>query len=58
MKSYVAVTGTMFALIVAAHVWRAWVEGPGLLRQPVFVMLTALSAGVALWAWRVYRKLP
>ncbi|MBS0387773.1 MAG: hypothetical protein JSR15_04765 [Proteobacteria bacterium] len=58
MRSYVAVSGSIFALIVVAHVWRAAVEGPGMFEQPSFIMLTAAAGGMAVWAWRVYRKLP
>lgn len=57
MKCYVITTGTVFALMVAAHIWRAFVEGPGLFKQPFFVILTAAAAGMSLWAWRVYRSL-
>lgn len=58
MKCYLAVSGSIFALIVVAHVWRAAVEGSGMFRQPLFIILTAAAAGMAVWAWRVYRKLP
>lgn len=58
MKCYVIATGTVFALIVVAHVWRAFVEGPWLLKEPSFIILTAAAAGMAIWAWRVYRGLP
>lgn len=58
MKCYVIATGIVFALIVAAHIWRACVEGLWLLREPSFIILTAAAAGMSIWAWRVYRKLP
>ena len=58
MKCYVAVSGAIFALIVAVHVWRACVEGFAMFENPVFIILTAAAAGMALWAWRVYRKMP
>ena len=58
MKCYLITTGTVFALMVAAHIWRAIVEGPGLFKDPSFVILTVAAAGMSLWAWRVYRSLP
>jgi hypothetical protein len=58
MKGYVITTGTVFALIVAAHIWRAFVEGASLLKEPSFIMFTAVAAGLSIWAWRVYRGLP
>jgi hypothetical protein len=58
MKCYVITTGTVFALIVAAHIWRAFVEGSGLFKEPAFIILTLAAAGMSLWAWRVYRRLP
>lgn len=57
MKCYVITTGTVFALIVVAHIWRAFVEGAWLLKEPTFIILTAAAAGMSLWAWRVYRGL-
>ena len=58
MKCYIAVSGTIFALLVVMHIWRASVEGAGILKQPFFIIPTVLAAGMAIWAWRVYRKLP
>ena len=53
VKAYLTVSGTIFALIVAAHLWRAFLEGFGLVRDPIFVLLTLLAAGLSLWAWRL-----
>jgi hypothetical protein len=58
MKSYTLATGTAFALIVVAHVWRAFVEGAWLLKEPSFIFLTGAAVGMSIWAWRVYRGLP
>ena len=54
MKAYVATTGALFALIVAVHVWRAIEEG-NLATDPAYILITALAAAMALWAWRVLR---
>jgi hypothetical protein len=58
MKAYVMTTGTVFVLIVAAHIWRAFEEGPQATMSPVFILLTALAAGLALWAWRMLKTMP
>jgi hypothetical protein len=51
VKAYLITTGTVFAMIVAAHVARVFAEGARLVREPVFVALTVLAAGLSLWAW-------
>jgi hypothetical protein len=55
MKAYVVTTGSVFGLIVVAHVWRAVEEGSHLLTDPAYLLLTAFSAGLCFWAWRVFR---
>ena len=58
MKAYVITTGSVFALIAVAHVWRAIAEGPQLATDPVFIALTALALGFSVWAWRVLKAMP
>jgi len=58
MKTYVVTTGAVFALLVAAHIWRAMVEGATLTQDPFFIIATVISAVLAFWAWRVFRLLP
>ena len=53
MKPFLVVTGTIFALIVVAHVARIASE-PNLARDPWFLALTLLSAGLSAWAWRLW----
>jgi hypothetical protein len=53
MKPYVVTTGVIFGLIAAAHVWRFFEEGRGLLSQPWFDALTLTSAVLFLWACRL-----
>ena len=55
MKAYLAVTGTLFGLIVVAHVWRAISESAALARDPWFIVLTLLAAGLSGWAFRLLR---
>jgi hypothetical protein len=56
MKPYLITTGTIFTLITAAHVWRVIAESTALARDPWFVLLTVLAAGLSVWAWRLLRK--
>lgn len=58
MKAYILTTGVIFALIVVAHVLRIMAEGSKLLLQPVFALTSILSVALALWAWRLFRRLP
>jgi hypothetical protein len=57
VKAYVVTTGTVFALIVATHIWRAFEEAE-VAKSPVYIILTAVAAGLALWAWRVLKTMP
>lgn len=57
MKAYLIITGVVFGLITAAHIWRAFAEGPQLARNPVFLLLTALAAGLSIWAWSLLGRL-
>ncbi len=56
MRAYIITSGVIFALITLAHILRAFIEGPHLARDPVFIFLTLLAAGLALWAWRVLKR--
>ena len=51
MRAYVIATGVIFGLVTVAHVWRIVDEGAGLLRRPGWVALTAIAAGLGLWAF-------
>jgi hypothetical protein len=53
MKAYLITTGTVFAVIVVAHVWEM-VD-----RRQVFAsdaLILAVSGGLSVWAWRLVRK--
>ena len=58
MKAYVIITGVIFALITAAHIWRIIAESPRLLGDPSFVLLTVAAAGLAVWAWLLVQRRP
>ena len=53
MKAYTMVTGTIFGLIALAHGARVYAEGSRLLKDPVFVALTALAVALCVWAWKL-----
>lgn len=50
MRTYVGITGLIFALMFAAHVARIYVEGSGLLHEPLIVVTSVLSLGLSIWA--------
>jgi hypothetical protein len=55
VKAYVVTTGTIFATLTLAHVWRVVEEGSRLAKSPAFVFITLGSAALAVWAWRMAR---
>lgn len=55
MKAYVITTGTLFGLLTLAHVWRIVEEGADLARDPWYLGITAATAVLCLWAWRLVR---
>lgn len=56
MRAYLLVTGTVFGLIVVAHVWRAVSESHRLARDPGFVALTLVATGLSVWAFTLARR--
>jgi hypothetical protein len=58
MRSYVATTGIIFALIVVAHIWRVIVESPSLARDPWYIALTLAAGMLAVWAARLLWRSP
>lgn len=50
MRAYIGITGLVFALMFAAHVARIRAEGPALMREPIIVLTSLLSLGLAIWA--------
>lgn len=55
MKAYLITTGAVFGLITLAHLLRIIAEGPHLLKEPVWVILTIAAGGLCFWAWRLLR---
>lgn len=57
MKTYVLTTGSLFLLLLGAHVARA-IREPHLLRDPWFMLTSLISLVLLVWAWGLYRRLP
>ena len=56
MKAYLLTTGTIFGLIVVAHVMRIFSEGAGLASDPWFLALTALALALCVWAFLLLHR--
>lgn len=57
MKIYMLITGVLFGLLTGVHLWRMAVE-PHLATDPWYLLITAIAAGLCLWAWPVSRLVP
>ena len=55
-RCYIAATGVAFALIFIVHVARIFAEGTAILREPIFIVTSILSLGVAGWAVILLRR--
>ncbi len=59
MRAFLAIVGVIFGLITVAHVWRIVFENAKLATDPIFILLTIVSAALSAWAfvllWR-WRK--
>jgi hypothetical protein len=55
MRAYVATTAVLFGLLTLVHVWRLYEEGSAVMRDPFFLTVTGVAAGMCFWAWRVLR---
>ena len=58
MRTYVGITGLIFALMFAVHVARILAEGTGLLREPLIIVTTILSLGFCIWALVLLTRSP
>jgi hypothetical protein len=58
MRCYVIATGIIFAMMFVAHVARVFVEGTWVLREPMIIVTSALSLGVAIWALVLLTRRP
>jgi hypothetical protein len=53
MKIYLTLTALVFGLLTVVHLWRMTAESASLARDPWFLLLTLLSAGLCVWAVRL-----
>jgi hypothetical protein len=53
MKAYVMTTGALFGLLTLAHILRIVVEDRHLATDPFYVLITAATAVLCIWAWRL-----
>lgn len=56
MRAYLAVSGSLFALLVIVHLWRLSEEGLGVLARPEFVLATVAAAALGAWAGMLWRR--
>jgi hypothetical protein len=47
VRCYVIATGIVFAIIFVLHIARVFAEGTWILREPVFILTSLLSLGMA-----------
>jgi hypothetical protein len=50
MKAFLITAGTVFGLVVVAHIARIVAE-PQMAREPWFLALTLAAAALSAWAW-------
>ena len=55
MKAYLLITGAMFGLITAVHIWRVTLE-PNMLTQPWFLLITICAAALSVWGFLLLRE--
>jgi hypothetical protein len=53
VRTYVGISGAIFGCLAIAHAWRVAVEGPALVRDPLFAITTLTAASLSLWSWRL-----
>ena len=56
MRAFVLTAGFIFALILAAHVARLLIEGPGPMVDPIFIASSLASLALVIWAAMLLRR--
>jgi len=54
MKTYLRVTGGLFGLLTAVHIWRMFVEPST--RDPWYLLITTISVLLSGWAFKLLRS--
>ena len=55
IRAYLFTTGAVFGIITIAHIWRLMAESRALAHDPWFILMTLVTAGLCVWAVRLYR---
>ena len=55
MRAYIATTGIVFGLLVATHIWRAFIERH-LVADAFFLGATVIALAFAIWAVVLLRR--
>ena len=50
MMGYIVTSGSVFALLTLAHLWRIVAENRSLVSDPIFVSVTVMAAALSVWA--------
>ena len=58
MRAYVITTGAVFGLLTLAHIWRAIEEGPHLMTDVSWILITVAAATLCAWAIRLLWRSP
>jgi hypothetical protein len=53
MRFYLGLTAVVFALLTVMHIWRIAAESTALAKDPFFMAITVISAGLSIWAVRL-----
>ena len=53
MRVYLTLTAVVFGLLTVLHVWRMVAESTSLAKDPWFLLITLISAGLCFWAVRL-----
>jgi hypothetical protein len=56
VRSYLLVTGILFALLVVAHIARMIVESAALATDPGYLAITLVAALLSVWGLSLYRR--
>ena len=56
MRPYLLITSIVFGLVTIAHIWRMIGESAALAKDPWFIALTVVAAGLSIWSAALYRR--
>ena len=56
MRRYLLISGILFGLLALVQVARIAIETISVARDPYFLVSTLITAGFAIWAWKLMRR--